>query len=368
MKKKILYISLRSGYGGATTHIDQLIENFNAIYNVYCAAPLEKPYGEKWNSYLGSSNFLELPYRSFSIKYFFRLSRFIKHNKIDIIHAHGKGAGIYARLAKIFHPKLYVIFTFHGLHIESYSRIMKLIYIFIERLLGKLTNQFINVSHGEKKRCIDNNLFSKEKSIVIYNSIEKDENIYPAKMELRNKLNLPIDKFLVISVLRFDKAKNIPAMLQIAKFLTNNKNILFILLGDGEEKLSVEMNIAENNLDNIKLLGYKDNVLEYLQCTDVFISTSFWEGLPYSLLEAARAGIPIIASNVTGNNEVVFNNKNGYLFEIDDIEAASKLIIKLENSKETLETFGKNSKLMFQENFLLTNMIDKLKKVYSNIT
>lgn len=367
-KKKILYISLRSGYGGATLHIDQLVQSFKNNYEIYCAAPIEKPYGVNWLEKLGNEKLLELPYRSFSVKHLIRLIFFIERNKIDIIHAHGKGAGIYARLAKIFTPKTYLVYTLHGLHIANYTKSMKYVYIFLERVLGKLTNLFINVSNGEKQVCLDNKLFNASKSIVIYNAIENDGNNYPAKDELRRKLNLPIDRFLILSVIRFNPQKNITAMLDIAQKLSDDKSFIFILIGDGEEKSTIEKKISENKIDNVKLLGYRKNVNEYLHASDLFLSTSLWEGLPYSLIEATRAGIPIVASDVTGNNEVVFDKHNGYLFQVDDIDSAAHLLKELRNSNKTLETFGQNSKRVFKEYFVLQKMINKLKEVYSHTT
>jgi len=154
-------------------------------------------------------------------------------------------------------------------------------------------------------------------------------------------------------------------MLDIAQNLSDDKNFLFILLGDGEEKSSIEKKISEHKLDNVKLLGYQKNVDEYLHASDLFLSTSLWEGLPYSLLEAARAGIPIVASDVTGNNEVVIDKHNGYLFQVDDIISAAHLIRELRDSKDILETCGQNSENLFKEKFLLQSMINKLEQVYS---
>lgn len=347
-------------------HIDQLVQRFNKNYEIYCAAPVEKPYGVNWLEKLGNEKLLELPYRSFSVIHLIRLIFFIKRNKIDIIHAHGKGAGIYARLAKIFTPKTYLIYTLHGLHITNYTKSMKYIYVFLERVLGRLTNLFINVSNGEKQVCLDNKLFNVSKSIVIYNAIENDENNYPAKDELRRKLNLPIDRFLILSVIRFNPQKNITAVLDIAQNFSDDKNFMFILIGDGEEKSTIEKKISENKIENIKLLGYQKNVNEYLHASDLFLSTSLWEGLPYSLIEATRAGIPIVASDVTGNNEVVFDKQNGYLFQADDIDSAAHLLKELRDSNKTLETFGKNSKRVFEEHFVLQRMINKLEEVYSH--
>ncbi len=345
-------------------HIDQLVHNFKNKYEIYCAAPIEIPYGVKWFEELGNEKFLELPHRSFSVKHFVRLIFFIKRNKIDIIHAHGKGAGIYARLAKVFTTNTYLVYTLHGLHIANYTKSMKSFYIFLERILGKLTNLFINVSNGEKKVCVDSKLFNASKSIVIYNAIENDENNYPAKDDLRTKLNLPVDRFLIISVIRFNPQKNITAILEIAQKLSDDNNFMFLIIGDGEEKLSIGKKISENKIDNVKLLGYQKNVSEYLLATDLYLSTSLWEGLPYSLIEATRAGIPIVASDVVGNNEVVFDKHNGYLFRVDDIDSAAHMLRELRDSNKTLETFGQNSKKVFKEYFMLNRMINKLEEVY----
>ena len=112
-------------------------------------------------------------------------------------------------------------------------------------------------------------------------------------------------------------------MLDIAQKLSEDKNFIFLLIGDGEEKSSTEKKISERKIDNVKLLGYQKNVDEYLHASDLFLSTSLWEGLPYSLIEAARAGMAFVASDVTGNNEVVFDKQNGYLFRLDDIDSDS---------------------------------------------
>ncbi len=346
-------------------HVDQLIQGFSNEYEIYCAAPVEEPYGVKWLNELGREKYLVLPYRSFSTRYWIRLIFFIKKNKIDIIHAHGKGAGIYARLAKLFTPRVCLIYTFHGLHISHYSKVAKYLYILLERILGKFTNQFINVSNGEKQVCLENKLFSESKSTVIYNAIEKNTEIKLTKEELRRKLNLPENKFIVISVVRFNLQKNIEGILEIAKIIASNQNILFFITGDGEEKDMIEKRIKEENINNIRLPGYKKNIDEYLHSSDIYLSTSLWEGLPYSLIEAVKAGLPIVASNVTGNNEVVTNNFNGYLFDLNNSNKAAELILELYESHEKRELFGSNSKKVFNEKFQLDSMLSETKKVYS---
>ena len=149
-KKKIIYITVRSDFGGGPYHIDLLIDNLKGDFDIYVAAPLNKPYGFKWQKFLGKNKFFELPFRSFKVSSFLRLIRFIKSNSIEILHAHGKGGGIYGRLTKIFLPGVFVIYTFHGFHILNYNLMVRKFYILVERLLSRFTDLFINVSQGEK--------------------------------------------------------------------------------------------------------------------------------------------------------------------------------------------------------------------------
>ena len=365
VKKKILYITLRSDFGGGPMHVNTLIEHFEQTYDIFCAAPAEIPYGEKWKSELAEGHFLELPHRTFSLKYLFRLVSFIKRNKIDIIHAHGKSAGIYSRLVKLFAHSVKLIFTFHGFHPGNYKQPVKLLYLLYERLTGRFIDYYINVSKGEQEQCLNNKVFDKSKSTVIYNAItiKKFEDV--TKYRLREQLFLPGKKFITITANRFDHQKNMIATIEVARKLTEHKNIMFILLGDGEEKNMIEQVVVDDKLENVLMLGYKENVLDYLFASDVCFSTSKGEGMPYSLIESTMIGLPLIVSNVTGNNEVVIHNYNGYLFEPNDFDKAAEYILNLVNSSEIRERFSRNSIEVYYEKFRLDIMLTKVAKVYS---
>jgi glycosyltransferase involved in cell wall biosynthesis len=114
----------------------------------------------------------------------------------------------------------------------------------------------------------------------------------------------------------------------------------FLLIGEGEERKEAEELIRKSANSNVKLIGYKANIDEYLLATDVYLSTSLWEGLPYTLIEAARAGLPIVASNVTGNNEVAIHDYNGFLFDLNDLDSAADRIKHLYNSKSEVRRLG----------------------------
>jgi len=364
-KKKIIFITVRSDLGGGPYHVDLLLTNLSAFFDFYIAAPLNNPYGYKWQLQFGKNKFFELPFRSFNVSRFFGLISFIRKNSIGIIHSHGKGAGLYSRLVKLFIPKVKVIHTFHGVHIQEYNLLTRKIYILLERLLNRLTHLIINVSFGEQKVCLENKIFDKIKSRVVYNAINSIESPSMDKTEIRRKLSLPEEKFLIISVLRFSYQKNLPLLINIAEQLNQNERFLFLIIGDGEQRESVEELIISKKIFNIKLLGFKNNINEYLFASDIYLSTSLWEGMPFSLIEAAGCGLPIVATNVTGNDEVVSDGENGYLFELNNPGVAVKKILELENSPDQKKIMGENSLKIVKDNFQLSTMIEKMKDIYT---
>lgn len=363
--KNILLITLRSDIGGGSKHLNSVFENLRNHFNFYIASPSDEPFGTKWSNEL-NDKFFKLPHRKFSILFFLRLIGFIRKNKIKLIHAHGKGAGIYARLLKIFLPSVKIIFTWHGFHIETYSKISKAIYIFIEKILSGFTDLSINVSEGEQKVCLDYRIYDSQKSVVIYNGLKDVYKTFD-KTLLRKNLGLPEDKFIILNISRFDKTKNVTAFVEIASLLKDKKEILFVLAGDGEEKQNVISLIEKRNLKNILLTGFITNSMDYVAASDIYLSTSLSEGLPYSLLEASMFGLPIIASNVRGNTEVVIDNTNGFLFELNNISQAADFILKLKSDSVNYQRMSYNARKIFLDKFTEEKMIFKLKEVYEKI-
>ena len=365
--RKILLITVRADLGGGPFHIDLILKNLVDNFNFYMAAPLDEPYGIQWQQRLGKQNFFELPFRSFSVIRFLKLLFFIKKKSIRLVHSHGKGAGIYSRMLKVFLPGIKVVHTFHGIHLQQYNSFRRNIYIRIERLLSKLTNQFINVSAGEQKICLQNNLFDKNISRIILNAMNPIANPGKTKTEIRRDQSLPLERFIIISVLRFSYQKNLPLLVNIAEQLSENKRILFLIIGDGEQRKEIETVILEKKIDNIIILGFRTNVHDYLFASDIYLSTSLWEGLPYSLIEAASCGLPIVATNVIGNNEIVNDSENGYLFQLNNPEIAVEKILELESLPDLQKQMGKNSMSIADNKFQLASMIEQIEHIYTNL-
>jgi len=356
---KILFITLRADHGGGPKHVDLLINNLSSEIEIYLACPQDRPYYDLWNESKKVKDIFILPHRKFSVKKFLGLNKFIKDNDIEIVHSHGKGAGIYSRILKILNPRLKIVHTLHGVHIGEYGFFKKSAYIFLERFLTLFTDKFINVSMNENSLCLKLKLFKKSKSEVVYNGIKallKDD-------DAKIKFNLS-GKRMVTTISRFDYAKNMSLAYEIAQNFKDNSDIVFLWLGDGDDRAKFE-SMTKKDGANIIFTGFTDEMPAYLSATDIYLSTSRWEGLPYALIEAQSLGIPIVATNVVGNNEVVENGKSGFLFE--SAQQARRDIEILLNDEKIYGKMRSEALLNFKDKFDIGIAIRKLEKIYEQI-
>jgi glycosyltransferase involved in cell wall biosynthesis len=359
----ILLITVRADHGGGPKHVDLLINNLSPNINIYLACPADEPYYSLWTSNEKVKEIFVVPHRKFSLIHFSKLLRFCINNNISLVHSHGKGAGIYSRCLNVFFNTIEVVHTFHGIQIDHYKKYQQRVYLMIERSLTRFTKKFINVSFGEKDKCINYNFFKEEQSEVIYNAISP---LTIKKCE-GEEFSLLKKKFVVTTISRFDYAKNMKLAYKIAKSFGNHKDILFLWIGDGQDKEELQKQTQKDQLTNIVFTGFKTNVEKYLSCSDIYLSTSRWEGLPYVLIESASIGLPIIATNVVGNNEVVKDQVNGYLFDSENLEVAIEKIKILYNNRCLYDKLAAESFRIYKENFMIENMISKIEVIYQNL-
>ncbi len=352
-------ISARADYGGGPEHLFQLIKHLPPEFEIFVACPNEKPYWERYSKAIGRERLFEIPHRKFSPLKFFKLYFFILKNKIDLIHSHGKGAGIYSRTLSIFNLKLKCVHTFHGLHIGKYGGFKKSLYLKLERFLSFFTNRFIAVSNGEKNKIIANNFIDKAKILLIENGV---------KIPVLTGLDSQLNSKLIAHVTRFDYAKNTELLIDIAKLLREElffEGFKFLIIGDGENKKDFQRKIADENLaDYFEFTGAVDDVSFYFKKSFCVISTSRWEGLPLAILEAMSYGLPVIATAVTGNSELVIDGYNGYLFSKDELDEIKDYFKYLIADKKKWKFFSENSLNAVKEKYNVETMADKTARLY----
>ena len=362
-KLNILIITSRADFGGGPKHILSLLNQLNEKINFFIACPKDYPYFNLFSSIVEDKNMFQIPHRKFSLFKFFSLIKFLKSKQINIIHSHGKGAGIYSRLLSIF-TGITTIHTFHGLHIGEYNLIKRNLYLLIEKFLSLLTKAFITVSDSERNKILLNKITRKDKLYKIENGVEIIHDKTVSFNSNQSKLN-------IITISRFDFAKNslllIPIIKELKK-LKSNFNFTISILGDGNGKNDFNKQIISDGLsDKIKLLGSQINITDYLINSFCYISTSKWEGMPLGVIEAMAVGLPIVATNVTGNKDVVKNNVNGFLYEIDNPKEAVEYINKIAQDKELWLRLSNESKILTKRNYSSERMANETFDLYNKI-
>ena len=246
--------------------------------------------------------------------YYFRLWKLLRKIKPNIVHTRNLGAidcNVIAKLSGVRH----CIHSEHGWVIEdAYGKHKK--HILLRKVCNIFINHYIALSKNIKKWLLGTIRVNNCKISQIYNGVDTDK--FVANGQIDKRLENKEDIFTVVTVGRLDPIKNHMIQLQAIKFLKQNSpeeysNIRLKLVGDGQEKSNLETYLYENNLqESVMLLGSRNDICELLQDADIFILSSINEGISNTILEAMAVGLPVIATNVGGNPELVIHNETGF--------------------------------------------------------
>lgn len=313
---RVLQISVRADIGGGPKHLLDLITEYETLgLETYCAVPNRGEYSKLIQE--KSKDSFHIPYRKFSFFKLLQLIFFCKKRDIKVVHSHGRGAGLYSRLMKLF--GFQVIHTFHGVHIED--DFIGNIKLLVDKILSILTDKFICVSNSEKDLALKHKV-GNSKIKVITNGV-----FVPQRKEV------PANEVLLVGTLsRLTYQKGLDILIEyISKFIQKNSVQFKILIaGDGELSEELEKLIQIKEIDSfVELVGKTDRPVDFLNTLDVYISFARWEGMPLGVLEAMGVGAPVVLSNVTGNKDIVSNNEDGVLFELDDYMSFEQAFTKV---------------------------------------
>ena len=377
MMKKICHISGTTLPGGGPEHIFQLLKRLDRNqWDVIVCTAKDGYYWDKFNSLKIKTYNLIL--RQLSLITPFRLFNILRNEKPDIIHTHGKGPGLYGRIiGRIL--KIPVVHTFHGFHYEDLPSITRSIHLAADFFLTLITAQHIFVSRGEKNRARAIKLLDEDNSTVICNGVDLDHirNISINKKTILQSANCEDweGKKILGTISRLSPEKGIINLLIAFSIVIKEiPDLRLIIVGgypEEHEDYYTQTNalIKRNNLSKyIRILGYRQDALQILKCMDFYISSSLSEGLPISMLEACAAEIPIIATEITGNKDILNNSVFGVLTDPNSPENISKGIIKMANmEQEERDILTRNALKRIQDHFSIEEMTNKTSLIYNQV-
>lgn len=359
-RRRVLLISVRADPGGGPKHVGDLLRFLPPWVDAYVACPREKPYWGLYSALIGQERLQEIPHRVFSWRALVKLWKFARTNRIEVIHSHGKGAGIYGRLLALL-TRCRCIHTYHGIHLGSYGYFQCRAYIVIERILSLITHHLVAVSASEAKWASQLRLCPAGRLVTIVNGVALPE-ILPAST------NVDRSPFTVLSSSWFNRQKNSEMLLPILQGLQEmgqGRQLRFVVIGDGDGRIRLERELREQVPGMaVEFAGLVDDPAAMMRGADCFLSTSRWEGLPYAILEAMAHGLPVVATDVTGNRDLVDHEQTGLLFALERPDQAASAILRLADNREMAQSMGCRGRLRVQTEFDLERMVLQICTLY----
>lgn len=289
------------------------------------------------------------------------LYKLCKREKFDIVHTNSTKPGIIGRIAAFVAGVPLVVHTVHGLSFHKFVKFpIWQFYWACEMIASCFCHKIIIVN----KYYLKYFKWFKNKTCTIYNGVDYSK--FPT-----SNINGYAEKHGRVNVLfvgRLDKPKNPLLLLEAARRLRiTHPNVHFRLVGDGEYMEQCRRFISDNQLhDYVSLEGWRTNVYNYYQQSDIFAVPSIYEAFGIMFLEAGYYKLPVCSTTAEGIPEVVINNLTGVLCEPNDVDAFTKNLTLLIDNAELRKQMGENGHTRVTECFNSSIMVREYLKIYKN--
>jgi len=324
----------------------------NKGYEIHYASNFDYPFYGHDNSRLEGTgiichqvDFQRSPYKMKNIIVFRQIEVLLEKFNFDLIHCHTPMAAVITRLVAKRDKVGTVIYTAHGFHFFKGAPLLNwVLYYPLERLLARRTDMIITINHEDYQAA------QKFKCRFV-------EYVPGVGVDIEIKIKKPLDrkymgfenKILLLSVGELSKRKNHEVIIRALGRL-KNPDLVYLICGQGASLDYLKKLAVENGVENQVLFwGYIEDIYAVYAITDIFLLPSLQEGLSRALLEAMAAGLPIIASSIRGNNDLIVHQKNGLLVDIADVKAYAEAIDYLIHHPEVMDSMKEQNLKMIKK-------------------
>ncbi|MCX7765529.1 MAG: glycosyltransferase [Candidatus Sumerlaeia bacterium] len=294
-----------------------------------------------------------------------RLARFIREGNFDIVHSHMYRSNVPTTIAaRLGGFKGVLLSQIHNINTWETRR-----QLWLDRWLCRWRTGIIAVSSAVKQEIIQRLRIPAEKCFVIYNGIEIEQfqQAQPSP-ELRYSLGIKEDDFVIIMVARLVEQKNHRLVIEAApEIIQNVPRAKFLFVGDGKLRAELEALVQKKGLESRFIFaGQRDDVPHLLKLAAVAVLPSFKEGFSNTVIEAMAAGLPVIATNVGGNQEAILDGETGFIISPTDKIGLARVIIRLAQDRNLLLRLSQNATLHSQ-NFSINRMVSETENLYYSL-
>lgn len=334
-------------------------------FHVVVAAPADGPFVERFSS-LGVE-VAGLPLNRLRPWTLAAVVSLVRQRRIQVIHSHGKGAGLYGRLAGWW-AGVPALHTFHGIHYRRYPPGLRQLYLWLERRLSRLSHAVVHVSESQAREAEGLGLADPARSRVVVNGIDaKEVRALATRAPLsREALGLAAESQVLGCVARFDQVKGLDVLVESLRRLAGRyPRLALVLVGSGEGERELRERVARAGLaERVRFTGPLADATRLLPALDLYVSASRGEGLPLGLLEAMACGLPVVATRVTGHVDAVVDGVTGFLTRPGDPEALAVSVARLLDDPELRRRMGRAGSARVEAHFTLDRMVTELARLY----
>ena len=300
---------------------------------------------------------------------FFELYRFIKKNKITVVHTHSSKAGILGRLAARLAGVKIIVHSVHGWSFnDTQSYFLRKASVALERYVARFTDALIVVSQHDLDRGLAYKIGNAKQYTLIRYGIDSKEFLNRAQ-RVREEFGIDSADCLVTNISCFKPQKACLNYIRLVKLVAKRLvGVKFLLVGDGQMRPEIEKAIHASQLeDKVKLIGWRRDIPEILAASDIFVLTSLWEGLPIAVLEAMAAALPIVATDTGGIGEVVIEGKTGFLAAPGDVSTLAMRLVFLIENRQARQAMGVAGRESLGSIYRQETMQEDIKTLYQNL-
>jgi glycosyltransferase involved in cell wall biosynthesis len=254
----------------------------------------------------------------------------------------------------------------------------------MERINGS-SGRFLELAHGwtdrfsdlttvictpALKSYVDRGAVPANKVAVFYNGVNTRN--FQANPQIRQKLRTELNldgKFAWLAIGRFEKAKAYPNMIRaFAKIAKGaRRDVVLLICGRGSLEHEIRTEVRACGVeDQVQFLGVRRDIPDVMNAADAFVMSSYLEGLPMVLLQASSVGMPIVATDVGGNSEVVIHGENGFVVPASDVEAlAGGMESVLQLTERERARMAERGRVLAREKFEIEGILDRWEELYS---
>lgn len=347
----ILHISRTMGQGGAEKIVFQLSQSLKDEFeNTVIASSGGQLVDELTRFGINHVEIFDIETKNIVkiIKNFVILRNVVRDLSITHIHAHHRMGLVYCKMLKVIYPNISFLYTAHNIfstHNGAYRKLINGI-------------EIIAVGKSVKNHLINDVKVNDELVRIIYNGVQYDHT-----RGLLDQEYLNFDGVKILCVARLAEQKGIKYLLEAMKLIENLDFKLYII-GDGDLYGELKEFVEKSKISNkVQFLGFRRNVQDYIRECKFMVMPSLWEGFPLTPIECFMFQKTIIATNISGIDEIV-NDRNGILVEPKNPLQLANAIEYLLKNPSTIDSKGFEGFQIYQKNFSYEQFIDGYRKLY----